>query len=77
MVALLERTMPKRSTKPRKEEGPKSSRQIRVKEDLGLMIAWLVRIKGESSPELVDPYLRAAITTRLPERIVGAISSFQ
>lgn len=42
----------------------KASHQIRVKPDLGEMIAWIVRVEDTTTAQLLDPMLRAQIQTR-------------
>lgn len=49
--------------KARKVE-ERGTRQIRVNEDLGEMISWIIRIEGGSTATLLDPMIRAQIVAR-------------
>lgn len=66
MIAFLEPGVGKQKTngRPTAEEGPANTRLIRTFEDIADMIAWIVRIEGGTTANLIDPMLRPEITAR-------------
>ena len=51
-------------TKTGREESDRGTRQVRVFEDVGEMISWIIRIEGGTTASLLDPMIRAEITAR-------------
>jgi hypothetical protein len=53
-----------RTGRPRKDEGEKGTSQIRLKDDLVLMLSELLLVlpKGTTTAVLVDPFIREEIT---------------
>lgn len=51
-------------SKPTAEPMEKGTRQVRVYEDVGDMISWIVRVTGENTASLLDPLVRAEITEK-------------
>ncbi len=43
------------------EEG---TRQVRVFEDVGEMISWIIRVEGGKTANLLDPMIRSQVTAR-------------
>ncbi len=66
MFAFLEPTVGKQKSKgrPTKEEGPGNTRLIRAFEDIADMIAWIVRVEGGTTANLIDPMLRPEVVAR-------------
>lgn len=50
--------------RPPKDEGEKGSRQVRVMDDVGEMISWIIRVEGGTTATLLDPMIRAQVTAR-------------
>lgn len=50
--------------RPRKEEPPQETRQVRVFTDIAEMLSWIVRIEGGSTANLLDPLIRGPILAR-------------
>lgn len=66
MNGLLERDVGKQKSKgrPTNAEGPANTRLIRAFEDIADMIAWIVRVEGGTTANLIDPMLRPEVTAR-------------
>ena len=66
MINILEPSVAKQKSKgrPTSEEGPANTRLIRAFEDLADMIAWIVRVEGGKTANLIDPMLRPEVTAR-------------
>jgi hypothetical protein len=53
-----------RMSKAKQDDGEAGTRQVRVMEDLGEMISWIIRVEGGKTANLLDPMIRAQITAR-------------
>lgn len=51
-------------TKPVRDENEDATRQVRVFEDIGDMVSWIVRVEGCKTANLLDPMIRAEVTAR-------------
>lgn len=52
------------SGRPRKADGERPSRHVRVFEDMAEMVKWIGRVEGIGAAQLLDPLIRAPITAR-------------
>ena len=48
----------------KQDDGEAGTRQVRVFEDVGEMISWIVRVEGVKTSNLLDPMIRAQVTAR-------------
>lgn len=65
MLTLRRSRVPKPTAgRPPRDEGDRGTRQIRVFEDLGEMISWIIRVEGGTTANLLDPMIRAQILAR-------------
>jgi hypothetical protein len=66
VIAISESRVAKGKTKgrPTASEGPANTRLIRAFEDIADMLAWIVRIEGGTTANLIDPMLRPQVTAR-------------
>ena len=46
------------------DDGDAGTRQVRVFEDVGEMISWIIRVEGGKTANLLDPMIRAQVTAR-------------
>jgi hypothetical protein len=47
-----------------KKDDERGTRQVRVYEDIGDMISWIIRVEGGTTASLLDPLVRAEVTER-------------
>jgi|GEM_PF-6363025 len=64
MMLTMRPTMAHSSTKPVRDENEEATRQVRVFEDIGDMVSWIVRVEGCKTANLLDPMIRAEVTAR-------------
>ena len=57
------------------DESEAGTRQVRVFEDVGEMISWIVRVEGVKTSNLLDPMIRAQVTARYQKHkeVIGKI----
>lgn len=64
-MLLLDRHMAKgRGGRPKKADGDRGTRHVRVFEDLADMIGWIYHFEGGSVAQILDPLLREQVATR-------------
>lgn len=66
MVAVAERRMPTkgRGGRPKKDEGEKGTRHVRVFADLADMLGDIIDVEGGSVANLIDGWLRVHVVAR-------------
>lgn len=64
-----------RGGRPKKTDGGQGTKHVRVFADVAEMIAWITRIKGNNSAQLLDPIIRSSIVSqyKILEREIEAI----
>jgi hypothetical protein len=61
---VLAEPMMAKGGRPKRDEGDRGTRHVRVNEDIADMVSWILRVENVSSARLLDPLLRAAILAR-------------
>ena len=60
----------------RPKENEQGTRQVRVNDDIGEMIGWIIKIEGGSTAKLLDPLIRDSVVARY-EAIKGIAESIK